>query len=187
MYGLFTVQVANESPLPVLIYNFPGVLGGIDLDTDVITELSQHANIVGVKLTYRLTSLPASYLGPTNVNPTARNFVAFGGFGDFLLQSLIIGGGGAICGLANVVPKTCIHLVNLFKEKKLEEAVQLQFKLAWADWILVKVGVPGTKYAIEMSEGYGGLCRKPLPECNPEMMTMIKKELQDILIIETGL
>lgn len=44
-------QVADESPLPVMLYNFPLVANGINLDSDMMIELAGHSNIVGAKLT----------------------------------------------------------------------------------------------------------------------------------------
>lgn len=47
----FFIEVADKSALPVMIYNFPGAAAGIDLSSDIIIKLSEHQNIVGVKLT----------------------------------------------------------------------------------------------------------------------------------------
>jgi len=47
----FFQEVADESPLPVLIYNFPAVSNGINIDSDMLIELAEHPNIVGCKLT----------------------------------------------------------------------------------------------------------------------------------------
>lgn len=47
----FFTEVADKSPLPVVVYNFPGAAAGIDLDSDAIIALSEHPNIIGVKLT----------------------------------------------------------------------------------------------------------------------------------------
>lgn len=49
----FFDDVASNSPLPIVIYNFPGVCNGVDLDSTIITKLAKkHAGtIVGVKLT----------------------------------------------------------------------------------------------------------------------------------------
>merc|ERR1712000_508791 len=47
----YFTTVADSSPIPILIYNFPGGANGVDLSSDVIIKLSQHPNIVGVKLT----------------------------------------------------------------------------------------------------------------------------------------
>lgn len=48
----FYADVAANSALPVVVYNFPGVCNGVDLDSATIARLArQHDNIVGVKLT----------------------------------------------------------------------------------------------------------------------------------------
>lgn len=45
----FYTAVADQSPLPVIIYNFPAVCQGLDISTSVLTQLSKHKNIIGVK------------------------------------------------------------------------------------------------------------------------------------------
>jgi 4-hydroxy-2-oxoglutarate aldolase len=40
--------VADASPIPIMIYNLPPATG-IDLSADLLVELSQHPNIIGVK------------------------------------------------------------------------------------------------------------------------------------------
>lgn len=47
----FFTTVLDQSPLPVMIYNFPGAAAGIDLDSDILIELSEHQNCMGAKLT----------------------------------------------------------------------------------------------------------------------------------------
>ena len=47
----FFTRVADASPLPVLVYNFPLVANGINIDSDTMIQLAQHPNIVGCKLT----------------------------------------------------------------------------------------------------------------------------------------
>lgn len=46
----FFEEVANYSPVPVLIYNFPGVASGLNVDSTMIERLAKHSNIVGVKV-----------------------------------------------------------------------------------------------------------------------------------------
>jgi len=43
-------QVADNSSIPIVLYNFPGIANGIDLDFDLIKGLAAHPNIVGIKL-----------------------------------------------------------------------------------------------------------------------------------------
>lgn len=44
-------ELADESQLPVLVYNFPLVANGVTVDSDQLIELAGHDNIVGCKLT----------------------------------------------------------------------------------------------------------------------------------------
>jgi len=47
----FYNQVAQASPLPIIIYNFPAVCNGLDLDSDIMTTLAhKNPNIVGTKV-----------------------------------------------------------------------------------------------------------------------------------------
>ena len=41
-------QVANDSPIPVLLYSVPANTG-IDLDPALIIKLADHPNIIGLK------------------------------------------------------------------------------------------------------------------------------------------
>lgn len=57
----YLVDVAEGSPLPVVLYNFPSVSGGIDLDSDMILDVARgSSNVVGVKLTW----VDAAFLSP---------------------------------------------------------------------------------------------------------------------------
>lgn len=42
--------VADHSPLPVMVYNFPGASAGIDLNSDLLIEIAHHPNILGAKV-----------------------------------------------------------------------------------------------------------------------------------------
>jgi dihydrodipicolinate synthase/N-acetylneuraminate lyase len=44
----FFRTVADRSPLPIMIYNFPGA-PGYDIPAEVVIELAEHANIIGIK------------------------------------------------------------------------------------------------------------------------------------------
>lgn len=46
----FFEEVADASPVPVVIYNFPGVAAGLNVDSTMLDRLAKHKNIVGVKV-----------------------------------------------------------------------------------------------------------------------------------------
>ena len=50
IYTYFT-SVADKSPLPIVLYNYPGAVAGIDMDSDLLIRLAKHPKIVGTKFT----------------------------------------------------------------------------------------------------------------------------------------
>jgi 4-hydroxy-2-oxoglutarate aldolase len=152
----FFHQIAERSPLPLFVYNCesyflvvffdevsyicfrtidPGASGGIDLDSDLITSIAKHPNVIGCKLTCgnvgKLTriasvvssqSFLSSHPRSPKQNPqsavtvVADQFLVFGGFTDFLTPSIFADAHGAITGLANVAPYACAKLFRLSME-----------------------------------------------------------------------
>lgn len=176
-------QVADASPIPIMIYNFPTVTAGIDLDSDLITTLAQHPNIVGTKLScgnigklQRITSAVSS-----------TKFATFPGKSDVFLQGLISGSAGVIGALPNVVPKAHSKLLTLYKEGKFEEAVELQALLGQADWELGRLGsIAGIKAIVSKHFGYGRpFVRGPLASLDVETVTISK--LAEVIQLEKSL
>lgn len=97
----FFEDVARASPLPIVIYNFPGVAAGIDLDSELLCRLGQNGNIAGVKLTCggiaKVARISASF--------SPDQFAALAGQSDWLVPALSVGGTGSITGVANLYPK----------------------------------------------------------------------------------
>lgn len=153
--------MAEESQLPVLIYNFPGVTSGIDISSDSVIRLAKKhpGKIVGVKLTCgnvgKLQRIASALPGDA--------FSPFAGKSDFFLPALVAGSNGVIAALANVAPKTHVRLLQLYHEGNLKAAIELQSKLSHADWALSKVGVAGVKAVVSHFFSYGsGRGRRPL-------------------------
>lgn len=143
----FYDDIAKESPLPIVIYNFPAVCNGIDLDSATIANLARrHSNIVGVKLTCgavaKITRLSAEF--------PAERFATFAGQSDFLIGGLASGAAGTIAGFANVYPKTIVHIYQLYKQGKFEEAMELHKKAALAEQPC-KAGIASVKYAAALN------------------------------------
>ena len=166
-----------------MIYNFPVVTAGIDLDSDTISTLGAHPNIVGTKLScgnigklQRIASaLPAA------------EFATFPGKSDVFLQGLISGSAGVIGALPNVAPKAHVHLLKLYKEGRLQEAVKLQALLGQADWELGKLGsIAGIKAVVAKHFGYGAPhVRGPLAPLDIELAAAEK--LEELINLEKSL
>jgi 4-hydroxy-2-oxoglutarate aldolase len=175
-------DVATASPVPVLIYNFPAAANGIDLTSDDIIALSQHPNIVGVKLTCGNTGKLARIAA--GVKP---GFFTFGGSADFTLQTLIAGGQGVIAGVANVIPRACAHVQELYEKGQVQEAQKAQAIVARADWVTIQGGFVSVKAALQTYSGYGGLPRKPTVLPSEAGITSIKDGFSESMALEKSL
>ncbi|KAJ7219350.1 hypothetical protein GGX14DRAFT_389929 [Mycena pura] len=175
----FWVEVAQKSPIPVMIYNYPGASGGIDLDSDLIVELATECpNICGVKLTCgnvgKLTRIADTVSGVAftstypRKNPLAP-FLVLGGFIDFITPSSFANGHGAITGLGNHAIRKLFELSEAATDdlSVLPEAQRLQGIIGRADYTIAKASIAGTKFLLEKLYGYGGTTRKPLPPIAP--------------------
>jgi 4-hydroxy-2-oxoglutarate aldolase len=150
--------VADNSPLPVVIYNMPASTGGLDLDATTICTLAEHHNIIGVKDSAgNMVKLAQIY------SETPSRFRVYAGSAGYLLPALVVGAVGAVAALANVFPREVCRLHELFIAGKLEEARLLQARLVPANTaVTATFSVPGLKAALELTAGYGGRPRSPL-------------------------
>ncbi|KAI4282567.1 MAG: hypothetical protein L6R35_005374 [Caloplaca aegaea] len=186
----FFEEVADASPIPILIYNYPGAVSGIDIDSDVITKLAQHPNIVGCKLTCGNTGKLgriASAVDAVTPSEDGSGFMCMGGSADFTLQTLVVGGSGIVCGLGNIAPKACIKVIDLYKTGKLDEAKQLQAVVARGDWAAISGGIVGTKSALQTFYGYGGFARKPLPRPSQQENDKYTSGFKELVELEKSL
>ncbi|GMK55101.1 hypothetical protein CspeluHIS016_0201570 [Cutaneotrichosporon spelunceum] len=184
----FFADVASASPIPVMIYNYPGAAGGLDIDSDTVVEIArENPNICGVKLTCgavgKLTRIAAGTQASAlskypRASAVAPEFVTLGGFADFLLPT--VGSGrahGAIMGLANIYPRSIVKLMALalkeqngeITKKEKQEAVHLQDLCAGADAAFARAGIAGTKWWLKEHNGVAcARVRRPILEMSEE-------------------
>jgi 4-hydroxy-2-oxoglutarate aldolase len=165
--------IADNSPLPVVIYNMPVSTGGLDLDVATICTLAEHHNIIGVKDSAgNMAKLAQMY------SETPSRFRVFAGSAGYLLPALAVGAAGAVAALANIFPREVCRLHELFIDGKMEEARVLQAHLAPANTaVTATYSVPGLKAALELTAGYGGRPRSPLLPLTEQE----RKQLAEIL------
>lgn len=153
----FYLDVADASPIPLVLYNMPGN-STINLSAKLVTELSQHPNIMGVKDSSGNIVQIAEI-----IHSTSSDFVVFAGSASFLYPSLALGATGGTLALANVLPNECAEVQELVEAGKHEEARKLQLRLLDINHaVTARWGVPGLKAALEILGLYGGEPRKPL-------------------------
>lgn len=97
----FFLDVADRSPIPIMIYNFPNLVCGLDVNQDMMDTLAAHPNMAGVKLTCgnisKMTRIAAQY--------DFDQFAAVSGQSDIIVSVLAAGGAGTISGVVNLFPR----------------------------------------------------------------------------------
>ncbi|KAH8909297.1 aldolase [Coniochaeta sp. PMI_546] len=169
----FFVDVAAKSPVPVVIYNFPLVAGGIDLTSDDIVDIARAApNVCGVMLSCgnvgkvsRITSL------------LDESLKIIAGFLDFLLPSVSVESAGAVSPLPNIAPDFAMELWHstqtLNSAEDWAKARQLQELASLAEAELLSGGVAGLKYLLNQQFGYPATPRLPLQPLSGEAATRL--------------
>jgi 4-hydroxy-tetrahydrodipicolinate synthase len=115
--------VAEAAEIPTLIYNFP-MLTGLDLSPGLVARVaSECSNVIGLKDTVTEYSHTVRVL--REVKPVRPDFVVLAGFEDQILPTMLAGGDGSICGLANVAPELLVSLIKSARDGDLETAADL--------------------------------------------------------------
>lgn len=169
------IDVADESPVPLMIYNMPGNTG-INISSELLSRLAKHPNIVGVKDTAgNIVQISET------VRDTSSDFAVFAGNASYLLPALNVGARGATLALANIMPDECCELVKLVKEHRQDEALKLQQQLLKINMLVTgKHGVSGLKFALNLLGYKGGVARRPLRPISQEAKNEIEEELKRI-------
>jgi 4-hydroxy-2-oxoglutarate aldolase len=170
-------SVADDSPIPVLLYNMPACTG-IDMDAETIAYLARHPNIIGLK------DSSGNVVKMASVRQQAGpGFQVLAGSGSFLLPALSIGAVGGIMALANIAPVQCVDLYRLFLEGKQKEAQEMQMRLLPVnDAVTSRWGVPALKAAMDALDMYGGPARTPLPRFSKE-----NRKILNSILVRAGL
>ncbi|MGI6037386.1 MAG: dihydrodipicolinate synthase family protein [Limnochordia bacterium] len=152
------MEVADASPIPVLIYNVPGFTG-VNIPVDVIAKLAQHPNIIGMKD----TSGNITQVGLLVRATRGENFAVLAGSANHFLPALAVGAQGGILALANIAPDECCQIYQLYQAGKIQEAQDLHLQVIKVNQaITAGMGIAGLKYAMELRGYFGGSPRQPL-------------------------
>ncbi|KAF8858927.1 aldolase [Acephala macrosclerotiorum] len=165
--------VADLSPLPILIYNYPGVTNNIMIGLDTYTKLAAHSNIVGCKMSHGNVSHHVQVSLDPAIDHT--RFRVYSGFGQQLGPIVLFGAAGVIDGLAAIYPRAVSRLFDLAAKRPVTpEALQTmqswQFVVSRAEEMIGKWGIIGIKEGVYRELSIGNLQggRLPLKGSMPE-------------------
>lgn len=151
------LRVADESPLPVLLYNIPKYMH-FRLEPELVAILARHPNIIGMK-----DSSGDMATFPRYVESQSDTFSVLTGHGGTFATALRLGARGGILAVALFAPELAIEVFRAYHEGREADADAAQKPLVpMAAEIVARMGVPGVKAAMDRVGLRGGYVRLPL-------------------------
>ncbi|MEK7373896.1 MAG: 4-hydroxy-tetrahydrodipicolinate synthase [Thermodesulfobacteriota bacterium] len=170
--------IAEEVPIPIIIYNIPGRTG-TNLLPETLVRLAEIKNIVGVKEASGSLKQMSDM-----IQLCGSDFDMLSGDDIFTLPLLAIGGKGVISVISNVVPADMAEMVDVFAAGDLEQARALHYRMApLIDVLFIETNPIPVKAALAMMGKIEYELRLPLCRMSEKNEGTLKKVMQDYGLI----
>lgn len=117
-------HISENVTIPILLYNIPSRTG-VSLAPETVARLSVLPNVLGIKDSSGDIANIKAYLDVTK----DEEFVVLAGTDSLILETLKLGGTGAVAATANVLPKTVVGIYESFQQGNLDQSEQCQQQL----------------------------------------------------------
>jgi len=150
-------QVADESPLPIILYNIPKYTH-FPLAAGLVHELASHENVTGIKDSSGDLTQLGGYL-----DAQSDRFTVLTGSGAGLYPALEMGARGGILAVGLFAAPVSVSLCRAFASGDMAAAGRAQERLVpLARSVVSELGVAGVKAALDLVGLTGGHVRAPL-------------------------
>ena len=172
---LFYRAVADQSKIPLIIYNWPQATG-VDIPVEAVVAISEHPNVIAIKESSGNLEKVMQMI--REVKP---GFQVMVGSAPTLWPSLLMGACGAILAYANAAPYSVIAIWEAYRTREEAAGLDWQNRIGRASALVTtKYGVPGLKYAMDLNGYYGGPPRLPLCPPTEAARREIEAAFQDL-------
>ncbi len=170
-------RVAEESPVPVVLYNIPKYMH-FALAPQLVAELAQHKNVIGIKDSSGNKELLASYL-----NAASDSFAVVVGSAQLFHHALMSGAAGGILAASMFAPAIALDIYESHRrgDHAAAEAAQARFTPLGAK-IVGELGVAGVKAAMDRVGLHGGALRSPLQPLDETQSAVVDELLRSELV-----
>ncbi len=173
--GIFRhyMQVAEHSPLPIIIYNVPGrTASNVTADTTVRLARA-NSKFIAVK-----EASGDIIQGIKIIREKPKNFLVLSGDDPSCFALCAAGGDGVISVIGNAYPKEWSKMTRLILEQNLEEAKKLNLKFQHLHkWLYIEGNPVGIKACMEFKNLCSKEVRLPLVDLSPANTLELKKAM----------
>jgi len=175
--ALYFRAVADQSRIPIVIYNWPQATG-VDIPVEAVVALSEHPNVIAIKESSGNLEKVMQM-----IREVKHGFQVLVGSASTLWPSLLMGACGAILAYANAAPYSVIAIWEAYRTREEAAGLDWQNRIGRPSALVTtKYGIPGLKYAMDLNGYYGGPPRLPLVVPTPEA----KKEIEEAFKVLKG-
>jgi len=172
---LYFRTVADQSRIPLMIYNWPQTTG-VDISVDAVAALAEHPNIIAIKESSGNLEKVMQL-----IRTVPNGFQVLVGSAPTLWPSFVVGATGAVLAFANAAPYACITIWEAHRTREQQAAQDWQNRIARAaQLVTTRYGVPGLKHAMNVMGYYGGPPRLPLTVITPEAKREIEAAFEGL-------
>src|SRR5205085_9773698 len=168
-------RIAENTSLPVLLYNNPSTCGGLKIDVDTVARLAQIPNILGVKDS-------SGDLQNTNefIRVVPDRFSVLMGRDTLIYHALISGARGAVPATANVAPGLVVKIFEAFQRGEHAASAAAQRRLNPVRLSLTLGTAPGgVKAALALLGMSIGPSRAPVGPLPPDKQQKMRAALAE--------
>lgn len=171
-------SIAEKSTKPIILYNVPSRTG-VNIDPELVGELSKIENIVGIKdatgdlhYTIKVKSL------------VDEDFAIYSGNDDLIVPLMSVGGSGVISVLSNILPKETSQMVHDYIEGREKDAGISQVKyINLIEALFNEVNPVPVKEALRLIGISDNYMRLPLSPANSETAELLEDELKKLGVL----
>lgn len=167
-------RVADESPVPVVLYNIPKFMH-FALAPQLVTDLAGHGNVIGIKDSSGDLDLLTCY-----VNAQSERFSVLTGNAQTFAAALTAGARGAVLAAGLFAPTIVLSIWESAQMGDARGAAEMQQRLTpLGKRIVGELGIPAVKAALDRVGLHGGPVRSPLLPLAPaeegEVATLLRE------------
>ena len=169
--------VADESPLPVVLYNIPKYMH-FALPAELVAELAKHPNVVGIKDSSGDINMLKGFLAAQS-----DTFTVLTGNGGTYVPALEAGARGGILAVSLFAPALSLQMYNAYSAGDLATAAEAQATMKpLAVTIVAELGVAGVKTACDVVGLHGGPVRRPLVDLDEAAEQRVRELLAGVVV-----
>ncbi|HLN28392.1 MAG TPA: 4-hydroxy-tetrahydrodipicolinate synthase [Gemmataceae bacterium] len=167
-------RIAENTSLPLILYNNPTTCGGLKIDVDTVARLAQIPNILGIKDSSGDLQNTIEY-----IQVVPEGFAVMQGRDTLIYPSVLFGARGAVPASANIAPALCVEIFEAAERGDHARAKAAQLRLNPIRLSLTLGTAPGgVKAALSLLGLSIGPSRAPVGPLSPDKLEKMRAALE---------